>query len=199
MRHFKTRCTAFILALCCFFVVAGFAQDITRQELQAFDRFLDSHPAIDRDVQNKPSLLEDRAYVAAHPELRDFLATHPRVREDVRQNPTRLVNRERAFERSGQDIRQPEVRNFDEFLDRHPAIDRELARNPSLANDPNYLVKHPDLNNYLASHPQIRSDIRQNPRAFMRQERKLDQKERKVERREERREERFTRDIKHFR
>jgi hypothetical protein len=190
-------------AICSMFMAVAIAQDITRQELQAFDRFLDSHPAIERDLQNKATLINDPAYLSAHPELRDFLATHPRVREDFQQNPRRFVNRERAFDKSGKDITRNEVRDFDNFLDRHPAIERDLEKNPSLANNADYLARHPELNNFLTSHPRIREDVRQNPRVFMRQERKFDKQERKIERRQEHRAEKravkLSRTAGHFR
>src|SRR6185295_593145 len=99
--------------------------DITRQELLNFDRFLDSHPAIAKDLQNNPSLAKDSAYVSAHPELKEFLANHPGVREEIRENPKRFINREREFEKSGKDITRTQLKNFDDFLDTHPAIEKD--------------------------------------------------------------------------
>ena len=90
MPRLRIRYVVFMAAICSMFMAVGLAQDITRQELQAFDRFLDSHPAIERDLQNKSSLINDPAYLSAHPELKDFLATHPQVREDIQQNPKRM-------------------------------------------------------------------------------------------------------------
>src|SRR5207244_4322581 len=57
------------------------ARDITRQELLNFDNFLDSHPAIERDLQKDPLLLKNAAYISAHPELRTFLASNPGIRD----------------------------------------------------------------------------------------------------------------------
>src|SRR5258705_533207 len=56
--------------------------DITRQELLNFDRFLDSHPAIAKD-----------------PELRQFLANHPEIRNELRENPRVVMRRERKFDK----------------------------------------------------------------------------------------------------
>jgi hypothetical protein len=159
--------------------------DITRQELTNFDRFLDSHPAIDKDLTQNPALVKDSAYLAGHPDLKQFLETHPGVREEIRENPSGFMKRERHFEKTGNDLSRSEVRNFDEFLDKHPGIDRELSKHPALVNDPAYLSKHPELNNFLNSHPTIRQDLKQNPKPFMHAEKKFDKRE---ERREERRE-----------
>lgn len=73
--------------------------DITRQEVAAFDRFLDQHPAIDRELRQNPSLVNDPAYLQRHPELGEFLQNHPRVREELRENPRQFMRRERRFER----------------------------------------------------------------------------------------------------
>src|SRR5438876_11855689 len=72
--------------------------DITRQELKNFDRFLDAHPAIDKELQKNPVLVKDPAYLAAHPQLKEFLENHPGVREEIRENPRVFMNRERRFE-----------------------------------------------------------------------------------------------------
>jgi hypothetical protein len=167
--------------------------DITRQELTNFDKFLDSHPVIDQDLKQNPGLVKDSAYLTKHPELKQFLDTHPGVREEIRENPNTFMKRENRFEKSGNDLTRPEVKNFDEFLDKHQAIDKELSTHPELVNDPAYLAKHPELNNFLNSHPKIHEDLAKNPRAFMHREKKFDKAEQKAERREERREERIER------
>ena len=50
--------------------------DITRQQLENFDRFLDSHPQIRAELTQNPNLVNDPRYIQDRPELRDFLATH---------------------------------------------------------------------------------------------------------------------------
>jgi len=182
------------------FLASALAQDITRQELLNFDRFLDSHPAIAKELQNNPSLANDSAYVSNHPELKEFLASHPGVREELRENPRRFINRDRGFEKSGKDITRTQVKNFDEFLDNHPAIDKDLEKNPALVNNADYVARHPELRQFLTNHPGIRDELRENPRAVMHREKKFDKKEIKLdkhqqkeaqrERREREREER---------
>lgn len=70
-----------------------------------------------------------------------------------------------------------QVGSFDHFLDRHPDIQRELNQHPGLVNDPRYVRSHPQLANYLYRHPAVRHEIRENPRAFMRNERRWERAE----------------------
>jgi len=67
-----------------------------------------------------------------------------------------------------------QVRNFDEFLDRHPGVSAELQRHPELANDPYWLARHPELRDYLRDHRLVRDELHQNPRAFMADERRFE-------------------------
>lgn len=173
-------------------VVSGppaFAQnpnpDITRTELGNLDRFLDSHPDIARDVRQNPRLIDDRAYVNAHPQLREFLEHHPNTREELRETPNYFMARERGFERSegdrdrDKDITGTELRNFDEYLDHHPNQARDIRNNPRLVDDPQYLAKHPELKEWLDHHPNTRAELRENPKAFLARERGFEKKENK--------------------
>ena len=75
--------------------------DINRQEMENFDRFLDSHPQIRAELTQNPQLVNDPRYVQSHGELRDFLASHSGVREELREYPgafMRKENREEARE-----------------------------------------------------------------------------------------------------
>jgi phage-related protein len=183
MRYLKIFCLLFLAALLAQPVFAGQQnRDITRQELNNFDNFLDRHPAIDKDLKGNPNLVKDPAYLSAHPELKEFLENHPGVREEIRENPSGFMKRERNFEKTGKDISPAEVKNFDEFLATHPAVDKELRKNPALVNDPNYVAKHPELREFLNNHPAIRQDLAEHPRVFMHREKKFDKAEQKAER-----------------
>jgi hypothetical protein len=189
MRYLKIFCLLFLAALLTQPVFAGRQnRDITRQELNNFDNFLDTHPAIAKDLRSNPALVKDSAYLSAHPELKEFLNNHPGVREEIRENPNGFMKRERNFEKAGKDISPAEVKTFDDFLDKHPAVNKELRKNPALVNDPNFVAKHPELKEFLSSHPAIRQDLAQHPRIFMHDEKKFDKTERREEQREERRE-----------
>ncbi len=155
--------------------------DITRTELRNFDGFLDSHPDISRDLRQDPRLIDDKAYVNGHPQLREFLVHHPNTREELRETPNYFMARERAFDgrESDNDITRTEVRNFDEYLDRHPNQAREIKNNPRLVDDPQFLTKHPELKEWLDHHPNTRRELREHPNAFMARERGFEKKENK--------------------
>src|ERR1051326_4402956 len=126
--------------------------DITHRELANFDHFLDGHPAIERELTHKPGLVNDSRYINSHPELKEFLATHPGVREEIKETPRYFMERERRFDKSGKDITRAEVAGFDQFLDKHPAIDKELRNDPALIRNPEYLSRHPELREFLNLH-----------------------------------------------
>ncbi len=72
------------------------------------------------------------------------------------------------------DINRTELTNFDQYLDDHPGVARQLQRNPSLINDPTFLSHHPDLQTFLNNHPGVREEIKENPRQFMNRERRFE-------------------------
>jgi len=49
--------------------------------------------------------------------------------------------------------RSSDLKDFDKFLDDHPAVVPDLRRDPSLMVDPDYLEQHPDLKQFLTTHP----------------------------------------------
>ncbi|PYT04710.1 MAG: hypothetical protein DMF60_14415 [Acidobacteria bacterium] len=49
--------------------------------------------------------------------------------------------------------RSGDLKDFDKFLDDHPAIVPDLKRDPALLNDHDYLAGHPDLMQFLTTHP----------------------------------------------
>src|SRR5215469_14749039 len=65
--------------------------DLTRQELAAFDRFLDQHPDVAKQLYNNPSVIGDEEFVENHVQLRGFLQDHPKVREELTENPGRFM------------------------------------------------------------------------------------------------------------
>jgi phage-related protein len=152
-------------------------KDITRRELSSFDRFLDKHPAIAKDLRQNPSLVNEQVYLQNHPELREFLNNHPGAREELKENPAVFMRRERRFDQSGQDIKRHELSAFDDFLDKHPAIAKDLRQNPSLVNDQVYLQNHAELREFLNGHPGVRQELREDPAVFMKRERRFERHE----------------------
>ncbi len=154
-------------------------ENVTRGELSTFDQFLDGHPKMAQDLQKNPALVNNPDFLEDHPELREFLNTHPEVREELKENPRAFMKRERRFEQSAGDITGGELRTFDQFLDSHSKIARDLQRNPGLVNNPDYLEDHPALREFLNTHPEVRKELKENPRAFMRRERRFEKHERR--------------------
>jgi len=168
--------------------------DITQDELRRFDRFLDDHPEVERDLARQPGLATDRRYLADHPGLRDFLGDHPGIREELRNNPRRFLRAEQRFDRfedrrfGSRDLddrgfddrsgRRPLDRDqlvrLDRFLDDHPEVAHDLRSNPWIVNDRRYLAEHPGFRDFLGDHPIIRQELRENPHTVLNQEREFD-------------------------
>jgi len=153
--------------------------DITRRELQNFDNFLDTHPAVDKELTKNPRLIEDPAYISSHPELKTFLAAHPGVREEMKETPRFFMHREAQFDNSGRDITHREAASLDVFLDTHPGVERELRKDPSLVKNPEFLSRHPEFSEYLGKHPAVKADLVENPKAFMKRESQYEKNEKK--------------------
>jgi hypothetical protein len=152
----------------------GGDNDVTRRELANMDRFMDSHPEIAEQLRKDPSLVDNKQFVANHPELQQFLADHPGVREEYKENPNAFMRQEERFDRyedsrmrGDRDVTRSELSSFNEFLGSHSNIAGELSKNPSLANNQEYLANHPELNQYLANHPQVHEELSENPQQFL--------------------------------
>jgi hypothetical protein len=192
MRYLKVFCLLFLVTL---LVRPAFAaqSDVTRAELNNFDTFLDSHPAIEKDLKKNPALVKDPKYLSTHSDLQTFLTQHPGVQEEINEHPRGFMNRERHFEGNGRDISPAEVKAFDDFLDKNPAIARDLSKHPELVNDPSYLKNHSALQNFLTMNPAIKQDLAEHPRVFMHRERKLDNAEKKAQNQQDRQEDKAER------
>lgn len=149
-------------------------KDITKTELQAFDKFLDAHPPMAADIRQNPSVVNDPTYLKQHSELQSFLQNHPHAAEELKENPSAFTAAENTYEKSqGENAgsedtgRARQEREFDKFLDAHPQIAKDLRSNPSLANDATYVSKHPQFKSFLENHPNVRAELAQNPGAFL--------------------------------
>ncbi len=72
-----------------------------------------------------------------------------------------------AMAQVNRDITPGEVANFDQYLDSHPKVARELVQNPQLVNNEEFLEHHPGLRGFLANHPGVRDEIHESPGQFM--------------------------------
>jgi phage-related protein len=150
-------------------------RDTTRRELANMDRFLDSHREISEQLRKDPSLIDNRQWVANHPQLQEFLQTHPGVREEFKENPNGFMRQEERFDRN--DATRTELANMDRFLDSHREISEQLRKDPSLIDNRQWVANHPQLQEFLQTHPGVREEFKENPNAFMRQEERFDRRE----------------------
>jgi hypothetical protein len=63
-----------------------------------------------------------------------------------------------------------EFENFDDFLDSHPQIAKDLSKNPSLANDEEYCKRHPQLAKFLQQHGGVKRELIEHPERFIERE-----------------------------
>src|SRR5215469_2506141 len=104
------------------------------RELAELDRFLDSHPRVNQDLQANPGLVNDRNYLNTHPQFAQFLETHPILQQRFSANPNSFIRREGRFDaredRTGvdrdRDARVPDDRDQPEAANRD---DRDRDRN----------------------------------------------------------------------
>jgi GrpB-like predicted nucleotidyltransferase (UPF0157 family) len=166
--------------------------DLTRQQLSAFDQFLDSHPELAEQLRKDPSLVNNQEFVENHSDLQQYLQQHPEVREDISQNPNAVMHQEQRYDRreedrredqdqdrdrSKTDITRGELSNMDRFMDSHPEIAEQLRKDPSLVNNKDFVQGHPALQEFLANHPELREEYKENPNAFMHREERFDRRE----------------------
>lgn len=150
--------------------------DASREELANLDRFLDSHPILERELGSNPSLVNDPEYVQKEPDLQMFLDHHPAVKAQLQKDPQYLARRANfadldtdnaAKTDANPSLDQAEADQMNGFLGAHPDIRELLKRNPALINDSTFLAGHTDLQTFVSQHPRAREEFVQNPRYFI--------------------------------
>jgi phage-related protein len=161
-------------------------RDNNRGDVAKFDQFLDSHPETAEQLRKDPSLINNKEFVEKHNNLRDFLQDNPQVREEIRENPNAFMHQEQRFDRSGddrdRDATRGQLATFDHFLDSHPEVAEQVRKNPALVNNDEFVKTHPALQEYLQQHPGVRTDLNQNPNAFVHQEQQFEHRENMADR-----------------
>jgi hypothetical protein len=137
-----------------------------------FDRFMDSHPDVAAQVRQKPWLLTNYNFLQSHPDLNAFLKARPQLNEEISQNSVAFMQLENRLE---QPDGRRDLAELDRFMDSHPNISAQLKQKPWLVTNYEFLQSHPDLNTFLQNHQQLRTEIGQNPVAFMQEENSFDQ------------------------
>jgi len=171
--------------------------DLTRQQLSAFDHFLDGHPELAEQIRKDPSVVNNEEFVENHADLQRYLQEHPEVREDLNENPNAVMHQEQRFDQredrdrdrdrdqdndrrrssDDNDVNRRELANMDRFMDSHPEIAEQLRKNPGLVNNKEFVENHPSLQQFLADHPGVREEYKENPSQFMAREQNFDRRE----------------------
>lgn len=72
--------------------------EATRLQAANFDRFLDLNPGLEKSLAQNPSLINNQAFLAAHPSLLAWLKAHPQTAEEIGESPRAFMNFDRRFE-----------------------------------------------------------------------------------------------------
>jgi hypothetical protein len=139
-------------------------------DLRSFERYLDEHWETAQALYQDPDLINDRKYVRNHQALRDWLEDHPEAAREIRDNPRTVLWRERG--RSSDDridastrLTNRQRQSWDDFLDDHRTIARDLSRDPDLVNDTRYVHDHEPLDDWFHEHREAAAIIMANPDA----------------------------------
>ena len=146
--------------------------DINRQELANFDRFLDSHREIAEQLRKDPFLVNNQEFVKNHPALQTYLQEHPELRAEIKENPNAFMQQEARYDRGengmNRDADHRPFARFGEFLGSHSNIAQQLSKDPSLVKNQEYMENHPELREYLSANPDVRQGLMENPQSFVR-------------------------------
>lgn len=75
------------------------AEKQLNRETGRTDEFLQSHPKVAQELANNPKLIDNKEYLAQHPQLNGYLNSHPEVRSDWQAHPVSFT---KAAERTQQ-------------------------------------------------------------------------------------------------
>ena len=68
--------------------------------LRTTDHFLDTHPGVAEQLNQNPNMVDNRQYIAQHPELNQYLHNHPYARQESRSQPYRYMRHENRYQRT---------------------------------------------------------------------------------------------------
>lgn len=155
----------------------------TASEMRDFQQFLDDHSRLAKQLQDDPSLANNRDFLNNNPDFAQFLSAHPYVQRGLQANATGFMRRTQRYAGGvpdssggnwnswGNQANNQEMSDFQKFLTDHPWIAKKLRENPSLANNSDFLHDNPPLPQFLNAHPYVQSQMRADPGAFLQRER----------------------------
>jgi len=150
-------------------------KEITGGQAARTDQFLDNHPNIAKELQNNPKLIDDKQYLAQHPQLQQYLQNHPDISKEWKEHPEAFERREAQYGKESKgELTRGQANETDLFLKSHPEIAQQLQKNPGLVDNKQYLSQHPQLQQYLQKHPEIRQDWKDHPDKFEKRQTQYD-------------------------
>ena len=141
------------------------ANKLTIDEVATLQDFLKAHPAIAKQIEANPALIEDKSYMSSNPALAEFLQTHPELAGAWRNSPNSAMTDLTRLAASEAKFTGGQVTTLDDFLNSHPAVAQKLVADPSLIDNKDFLSDNPDLASFLQSHSELAQDWRTNPQA----------------------------------
>jgi len=91
----KILCTAVLLLIGMFLVLAGegYAWSDQRQlgaQISEYHGFMREHPKASTQIRENPRLVYDNKFLKSHPEVERFLKKRPELREEIARRPGRV-------------------------------------------------------------------------------------------------------------
>jgi hypothetical protein len=145
-----------------------FGSTITRPMLESFRAFLNAHPNIARDFNQKFELCVDRAYIDSHPALRGYYDNNREIAEAIKKHPQQFLSEAGVGSAGeGSAITGQSLQAMRNYLANHREIANELGRNPGMGLSRQYLDSHPDFYNFLNSNKEMFEEYKRHPKQMI--------------------------------
>ena len=88
--------------------------------LRQTDEFLQTHPKVAQELANNPKLIDNKEYLAQHPQLNTYLTNHPAVAKEWQEHPV-------TFSKAAEKYHQEQVNQKQGTPSPHPAAKPHTA------------------------------------------------------------------------
>lgn len=140
--------------------------DANSRELSNMDQFMDSHPEIAEQLRKNPALVNDKKFVASHPQLKTFLASHPYAAQEYKENPSAFMQQEQNYEQHQGNTagnNQGFTARHDQDFGMHRDRDFGARGSQGVTGQSNMRGSVSSFNEFLEQHGTISSDLSKNP------------------------------------
>jgi hypothetical protein len=135
---------------------------LTIDQAATLSDFLAAHPAIAKQLEANPSLIDNKDYMANNPALAAFLQAHPELAAEWTNSPSIAMAEVTRLQASESKFTSGQITTLDDFLNAHPAIEQKLESDPSLIDNKDFLNDNPDLASFLQNHPELAAEWKSN-------------------------------------